>query len=488
MKADPPAARREAPPPKDAPFPEVRRRALAALGSEDFLTRREGLSWLAGRPEAEAPVLVLDALARVPVDADAAERRAVPLADRILWRAAVVETLASFRADAAFWTLVAPASADGRGWEAVCAVLDALGEIAATEPRGPAGIARRASLAAAIAARLGAASAVVRTAATRAIGRLGIPEIPLPAEALAPLFADTAWPVRWRAIEAAGALKSEASVEPLIAALARETGRVREAAQAALLAITGADVPDDPDLWRAWLKARRETGSLVGKRGRGPGTQRAPRFYGIPVTGSRVAFVVDTTGSMLRRHDPAAVARWLARDAESGRPPYRGANFLDLAKYELSNAIRELPGTTAFTVVTFSSDLVKVWAPALVRASAESKAEALAWVDALGGGGGTNLYDGLVRAFELAERQSVDFATGPDTVLLFTDGEVNMGSRTNPGEIRAILRALHGLRHVRLHTIGLGTYDADMLRGLAEDSGGTFVDVPIPLESKMADR
>ncbi len=63
-----------------------------------------------------------------------------------------------------------------------------------------------------------------------------------------------------------------------------------------------------------------------------------------------------------------------------------------------------------------------------------------------------------------------------------------MGTRTNPGEIRSILRALHGLRHVRVHTIGLGTYDTEMLRGLAEDSGGTFVDVPIPVEARMGER
>ncbi|MCI0339870.1 MAG: VWA domain-containing protein, partial [Planctomycetales bacterium] len=293
---------------------------------------------------------------------------------------------------------------------------------------------------------------------------------------------DGCWQVRFEAVRGLAALGEAAAAGPLIKALGSEGGRLRDDIRGALRRLTGVDLGHDPDLWRSWWEANRARAPAERTRPDRGKSRASTRFYGVEVASKRIAFVIDVTGSMHKYHEIERAQEWLRHEADLKRPPYAGETLMDLEKYQLTNAIRELPDDAQFTVVLFSSAEVRACFPRLEPATAANREKATKFVRAMGWAGDTNLYEGLVRPFQLTGSQRKDFDDGPDTVLLFTDGDINAGRIRIAAEMRAAVRALHRFRRVRVDTIGIGTYDRRVLRSLAETTGGVFQDVPVPID------
>lgn len=95
----------------------------------------------------------------------------------------------------------------------------------------------------------------------------------------------------------------------------------------------------------------------------------------------------------------------------------------------------------------------------------------------LSAGGGTNIYDGLRRAYEGVERN--EDPTWQNRVILLSDGLATEGI-TDDDRIIALAQA-YGEQGIGLTTIGLGAeFDVDLMRTLSEQGSGSFYFVEDP--------
>ncbi len=469
-------------PQDEAPLPPawdaVRRQFEAFAAEKDLALRLQALRLLHDRRERGAAGLALATLRANPVDAAKGDR----FDEAVRIREAAIEALGTLDGEA-IEELLGPGGAGSPGWEVASAAIEAVGaaggRIAGKRGRSDPGYRR---IREGVESSLQAREPTVRAAAAAALATLRDPD-DLPR--LSAVLEDPCWQARLEAVRGLAALgetRTADALDPLIRALGSEGGRLRDDIRAALRRLTGVDLGHDPDLWRSWWEANRARPASERTRPDRGKSRAATRFYGIEVASKRVTFVIDVTGSMHKYHEIEKAQEWLRREADLKRPPYVGETLMDLEKYQLTNVIRELPEDASFTVVLFSSAEVRACFPRLVPATAANREKATKFVRAMGWAGDTNLYEGLVRPFQLTGSQRRDFEEGPDTVLLFTDGDINSGRIREAAEMRDAVRALHRLRRVRVDTIGIGTYDRRVLRSLAEVTGGIFQDVPVPID------
>ncbi|MFT7678172.1 MAG: hypothetical protein ACI8QC_002158 [Planctomycetota bacterium] len=139
---------------------------------------------------------------------------------------------------------------------------------------------------------------------------------------------------------------------------------------------------------------------------------------------------------------------------------------LDVAKQELEVAVQNLAKGVTFNIVTFGS-IVKPWEDGQTKIGKKTRADALEFVRAIGLGGGTNTFGGLMAAFDDEQ---------VDTIYLLSDGAPSQGKLVSAEGIREHFRLLNRVRRVRIHCISVGQASA-LMRGLAEDSGGEYVEV-----------
>jgi HEAT repeat protein len=276
----------------------------------------------------------------------------------------------------------------------------------------------------------------VREVAARSLGVLGAKDA---AGDLVRSLADPAPRVVESAANALALLEAAAGVEPLIERLSSkpdEDLRVLDALVRALERLTGRTLGDDPELWRAWWKEAKKGDGAPPKAG-APTTVAGPRYYGMGVRSQRVVFVIDVSRSM----------GWNGR--------------LETAQRELQQALERLPARTKFDVVTFS-DFAQAWAGKLGAATPETVRRAVRFVERLEPQSGTNAYDGLKKAFEDEEA---------DTVFFLSDGSPTVGPVVDPERILADVREWNRWRRVRIHAIALLRGEPPPFAGASEDPG-----------------
>src|SRR5262249_14102830 len=136
------------------------------------------------------------------------------------------------------------------------------------------------------------------------------------------------------------------------------------------------------------------------------------RFAGVTLTGRRVVFLVDVSGSMGLR-DP---------DTEDRQKWPRGCAGL-------AQLMDSLPGPPEYQVILFSNRFQyplggeRQWLPYTPRAT---PAEVRARVQQVAPKGETNLYAGFAEAFHYRGK-------GLDTIYLLSDGLPNAGEGLPPG-------------------------------------------------------
>jgi len=165
---------------------------------------------------------------------------------------------------------------------------------------------------------------------------------------------------------------------------------------------------------------------------------------------SRVALVVDSSGSMAGEKLPAAQRSLQAYLAQTGP--------------------RDVVG-----LFDFDSE---VRAPVVVRGGSADAAQANAFLSGLRADGGTRLYDAVEtgRNWLRTTRQPGEILA----VVVLTDG-VDSGSALSLQALKTDLggSGLGGDERIGVFTIGYGSsgsYNAEVLRGIAESNGGVFVE------------
>jgi HEAT repeat protein len=282
-------------------------------------------------------------------------------------------------------------------------------------------------------------------------------------------LADTRWTVRVAVVAALGRIGSAAAVQPLIDLLRTEDGRLRGDIAAALAEITGQDLGPDADRWQTWWEAHKDSfvpGGAKKPEAAGGGPGAAPpaagaetvSFYGIRIDSKKVVFVIDVSNSM---------------NQEAGA----GRTKVQVAKYELRNAILGLPDDARFAIVFYHHEVFR-WKPAMVEAKGGARKQAVEFVEAMVADGNTNIYDALKLAFTYAGMGARDkhYDIGADTIFFLSDGQPNRGAVTATAAILAEVARWNELKRVKIHAVGVGKdHDAAFMRSLAESSGGTYV-------------
>lgn len=204
---------------------------------------------------------------------------------------------------------------------------------------------------------------------------------------------------------------------------------------------------DDAEKWRAWWATQK--GKFTGAAGGVPVNRDivGARYYGIPISAKRLAFVLDTSGSM------------------------RGPK-LDAAKNELLQALQALPKEVNFSVVIFNST-VRVWQTSMVPATPEWKQRAANLIAELEATRDTASYDALEAAFAL----------DPEAIFFVSDGAPTSGKVVSQADIVNVISTLNRVRRVSIHTVGIGTNDTTaaifgrFMRSLAEPNWGEYRNV-----------
>lgn len=263
-----------------------------------------------------------------------------------------------------------------------------------------------------------------------------------------------AWELRSICLRYLSRFRDSTSIPLLIGRFDREEGRLLHELHEALFVHTATRQWRKHD-WEVWWE-KHKAGFVLppeewarSRYGTSAGNGRTISYYDIPVVSSRVAFVVDISLSMLL---PIGTDKKLSR--------------LDGAKQQLTSVLEALPADCHVNLVTFADKVEASWQK-LQPANQDNRQEILKHVKRLVAQFGTNIFDALELAYQDPE---------VDTIYLLTDGEPTAGRLVVPDDILDEVLRWNRRRQIVIHCIGIGT-DAELLKRLAQESGGTYKQV-----------
>jgi len=404
-------------------------------------------------------------------------------------RAGAIEALGRIGDTSA--TTIVIAALDVADFDLKRAAIFSLGRLGAVEAAEP------------LAQFLRGADAPLQTAALDALALLKQPEKCV--ASVLPLLDSKEWQVRSAAIQCLGSLRVKEAVEPLIARMRKDEGRLRDEAMRALQATTGFEYEDDPDQWQHWwdgvkanfvlptdadLKKRKEARAASNAIYAG---KKTSDFASVPTASKQLLFVIDISGSM---EDLIAEPKNFKLKDRG----YRSFIKMDIVKDELCRTIEGLEHDCRFDILTFATD-VKFWKGALVGANIVNKSAAKDFIQRLrpiGGasqnfkaraglsgsaglaGGKTNTYAALMAAFEAGKASAgydKRYTSDLDTIFFLSDGVPSTGDYVEAKDILAEVRRGNSLRKIVINTISIGEMDHALMHGLADQNGGAFVDL-----------
>jgi hypothetical protein len=193
------------------------------------------------------------------------------------------------------------------------------------------------------------------------------------------------------------------------------------------------------------------------------GATRA-EFFGVPVTGGAVGFLIDTSGSMENLHRASSTRR--------GGSQTR----LDVAKVQLGYAVQAMDDGATFSVFSFA-ETAHEWTRAPVPAGRGAARALTELTGKLRAEGGTDLFAGLAAALRLQQARFGEAApTRIDELFVLSDGLPSTGVVRDRDRMLELVREANRTARIRIHTIHIGEGDgAQFLRRLADENAGVFV-------------
>ena len=123
----------------------------------------------------------------------------------------------------------------------------------------------------------------------------------------------------------------------------------------------------------------------------------------------------------------------------------------------------------------------------MLTASKAVKTKTFAFIDDIKAGGGTNIYDALLTAFDFGGKGGSDrkklLSKSVDTVFFLSDGVPTAGKLVNTDQILRDIALRNKTRNIIIHAVGLTTETdkeeeksklADFVKKLAEENGGNY--------------
>jgi hypothetical protein len=234
-----------------------------------------------------------------------------------------------------------------------------------------------------------------------------------------------------RAVEQAlTQVRAKPAVTALIQLLAKVKGEVRADIVHYLTEISGQQSGFEASAWLSWWNEKEKAfefppekkpqpvAHLTPAQPRQP--QNGPSYYGLPLSGAKIIFILDTSASMI---GPRIFA----------------------AKRELSRAVSELPEGVEFNIIAFNSRTL-AWQSKLVPAIGDNKQSALYFVAALGLANQTASYDALDAALQF----------DGEAIYFLTDGAPVGGRITSPPDIVRTITQQNRFRRMTINSLGIG--------------------------------
>lgn len=166
-----------------------------------------------------------------------------------------------------------------------------------------------------------------------------------------------------------------------------------------------------------------------------PGDGNGATFFSVQATGRKIAFVVDTSGSMFEND------RYVR------------------CRNEMIESLRSLKPKQYYYVVLFSDRIFQMPNRKMTEATSGNLYRTLAWLNDSAPGGTTEPVPGL----KLALQQK------PDSIFLLTDGSFE------DGVMEEILKLQTGPKKIPIHTIAFeGQEGEDQLKEIAKATGGRY--------------
>ena len=161
-------------------------------------------------------------------------------------------------------------------------------------------------------------------------------------------------------------------------------------------------------------------------------------FYGAPLKGKNILFVLDRSGSM------------------------KSNDRIGTMKEELKYMIMQIDEKRSFGFVLFPFD--KFPGNGVNIANKSFKRRAQAFVEKLEPTGTTPITEAMEYAFK-----KVVYKRNIDTIYLLSDGAPNKPA----AEVRALIAKLNAGSYVRIHCVSIGS-DSAFLKGVAKDNNGDY--------------
>ena len=306
------------------------------------------------------------------------------------------------------------------------------------------------------------------------------------------------WRTDLALVEFLGRFRSLDSVPALIGVLERFAANIEEVkagklstllrhrTHETLLALTGAFYPaEKPEEWRAFWEREKDKLTLAPPK-EALGSQKSGTvsggFFGIPVQGSRIVFIVDVSGSMVapaKRKQPAPTGPGGKVDNDRIR------TRMDAAKENLVTALEGLPEVARFSIISFSTGVMPWQKGELVQATPANKKRAIEHVKSLKAEGGTNIWGALAEGLKMKSLvYGARYESNLDELFFLSDGLPSVGDVIDPEEIKKLVSETNRFSKVRINTVYLGEIPNQLDRGqdggplmkdLAEQNGGKFV-------------
>lgn len=245
--------------------------------------------------------------------------------------------------------------------------------------------------------------------------------------------------------------------------------------------MTGALVPADPDRWQEFWNREQHRLEMVQPRGDqrpASATRAKGSFFGIPVVGREVVFVIDASGSMkeLVRHTVTKSPKGKRGRARPGSGAGPVKSRLSVAKQQVLHAAAGIGEGTRYHLITFA-DKVQIWNHKPVPAKPSTHKTLTEVLGRIEADGGTNAFAALLyvlNASQIVYGQRVKNRV--DEVFVLSDGEPSVGQVKDPEKILRLVQELNRYQKIRINTVFSGHgKGVEFMRKLAEENHGVFV-------------
>ena len=279
-------------------------------------------------------------------------------------------------------------------------------------------------------------------------GKLGQDPLRRATTAALRVFGRGGWQLDVAVLDFLELLRVADAVPALIDQLQRYAGGSRTADQSnlvldrsyeLLVSLTAARFgPEQIAEWRRWWAEHGDDFVVAVLKPRGATKKNAQytvsSFFGIPVRGSRVCFVVDVSTSMNWK--------WSAKEQK-----------IAVAKRELKSAVERMAADSSFNLITFAGT-AQPWRSRLVPATAANKKRFFEYVDDLRTFSHTNVWGGVKIALELEViTHGSRYTSSVDEVFILSDGAPTTGEIRNPEHILATVNDTNRASKVRINTL-----------------------------------